>query len=170
MRSTEDIIDLRLRVTRAENPFLFKALAALDARPGIGLRNGLVKQLAEVGLIVHEERLRRESGLSTRAAGRLADALGDHLSGGEPGRATASNLPTAAPAASPAEAPVATSNAERGAVDQAPHMPQPRTDAPAVAPAEAVRADTASSHPDSRSPSRVSGSGPRRVLGGYASD
>ena len=50
MRSSDDTIDVRLRINRAENPFLFKAVSELEAGPGVGLRNGFIKQLAEVGL------------------------------------------------------------------------------------------------------------------------
>lgn len=150
MSSSDDTIDVRVRITRAENPFLFNAVSELEAGPGVGLRNGFIKPLVEVGLMVDEERMRREPGVSTRTAGGLTAALGDHLNGVD-----------AKPAASPA--PLA--------------EPEQPLEAPAVASSAPATVASASAHvaallPNdlARSPSRVSGSGPRQMLGGYTGD
>lgn len=165
MRSSDDTIDVRLRITRAENPFLFKAVSELEAGPGVGLRNGFIKQLAEVGLMVHEERMRREPGVSTRTAGGLTAALSDHLSGAGAGVSVVMSAPAPIGRVIAAAPPAQNAAAEPAAVEPAGEPAPVRSSQPATG-------DAAPPLPieESRSPSRVTGSGTRRVLGGYAND
>ncbi len=163
MRSSDDIIDVRLRITRAENPFLFKALAELGSGPGVGLRSGFIKQLAEVGLMVHDERMRREPGVSSRTAGGLVAALSDHLSGAGPEGATSNSAP---PGPAVSVMPTAQSAPAGLASGAGPAEPAPALLNQSVG----ASVDAPLPRDDMRSPSRVAGAGPRRLLGGYAND
>lgn len=96
MCSSDGSIDVWLRITRAENPFLFKAVAELEVRPGIGLRNGFIKQLAEVGLMVHEKHALRTWRLHAYR-GQTRASLGDHLSGAEAGAVASASATTGGP-------------------------------------------------------------------------
>ena len=171
MRSSDDTIEVQLWIARAVNPFRFKAVAELEAGLGVGLRNGFIKQLAEVGLIVHEERMRREPGVSTRTAGGLTAALGEHLSGSD-SAITAGSTPAIrpGPVISPARLAEPLARSEHTGRKPAEEAVSGSSARPVnVAPVTA-NVEMTVPNDDARSPSRVSGSGPRRMLGGYASE
>lgn len=76
MSQSDDALDFRVRFHRDESPMLFRAIAGLEAAPGMRKRNLFVRQLMEMGLMVMEERMRRQDGLSTRVSSGLADEVG----------------------------------------------------------------------------------------------
>lgn len=122
MSVNDNIMDIRIRFHRDESPMLFRALSSMDSAPGIRTRNQFVRQLIEMGLLMMEDRMRRQDGLSARVSGGVADEV--------TASAMAMTRPSGLPAATPAlpKAPV-----EPGtdlAVSTAP--------APAPAPAEAA--------------------------------
>lgn len=165
MRSSDDTIEVRLWIARAVNPFLFKAVVELEAGPGVGFRNGFIKQLAEVGLMVHEERMRREPGVSTRTAGGLTAALGDHLSGAGAGASAVASAPAPTGLVVVGGPPAQNAAAEPATVVPPVEPPPVRSSAPVT-----VAPDSPLPNDETHSPSRVTGSGPRRMLGGYAND
>lgn len=95
MSNSDDVLDFRVRFNRDESPMLFRAIAGLEAAPGMRKRNLFVRQLMEMGLMVMEERMRRQEGLSSRLSSGLADDV------------TASALSMARTTARPAAAPAA---------------------------------------------------------------
>ncbi|MBS0454073.1 MAG: hypothetical protein JSS14_22450 [Proteobacteria bacterium] len=164
MSSSDDVIDIRIRFTRGANPILFKAIEGFENRAGVRTRNDFLKQLAEMGLVVHEERMRRDHqvGLSTRISGGLVDSVASSIA----------TTPTSAPAAT-APQPLA-----RAAADQtvehsviAPLAPRAeQAAAPAVEPSDTPSAELVPSHfgaaDDDRPPPRIAGQRARRLLAG----
>jgi hypothetical protein len=75
MSVNDNIMDIRVRFHRDESPMLFRALSAMESAPGVRTRNQFVRQLIEMGLLMMEERMRRQDGLSTRVPSGLVDEL-----------------------------------------------------------------------------------------------
>lgn len=73
--TNDDVLDIRIRFLRRESPLLFRAIEQFSGRPGDRARNGFIRQIMEMGLVVLEERLRRVDGLSTRISGGLVDEV-----------------------------------------------------------------------------------------------
>ncbi|WP_436298063.1 hypothetical protein [Variovorax sp. LjRoot175] len=73
--TNDDVLDIRIRFLRRESPMLFRAIEQFSGRPGDRARNGFIRQLMEMGLVVQEERMRRMDGLSTRISGGLVDEV-----------------------------------------------------------------------------------------------
>jgi hypothetical protein len=79
----------------------------MDSAPGIRTRNQFVRQLIEMGLLMMEDRMRRQDGLSARVSGGVADQVS--------ASAMAMTRPSALTAATPA--------LPKAPVDQKPIVP-----------------------------------------------
>jgi len=185
MSHVDDVLDFRVRFHRDESPMLFRAIAGLDAAPGLRKRNLFVRQLMEMGLIVMEERMRRQDGLSTRVSGGLADELTGAAAAMTRTFASSAAAPATprshgAPATGPAHSadPAAVDSVQMTAASSQASAPvgASRPDpapapAPAPAPQEIVRTAVAAtentpSSDDDRPPPRVGGFKGRRMLDG----
>lgn len=134
MSVNDNIMDIRIRFHRDESPMLFRALSGMESAPGVRTRNQFVRQLIEMGLLMMEDRMRRQDGLSNRLSRGLADEVTES--------AVAMTRPSTLPAATPA---LPESPAEPGPERAAPAAPAPVALAqtsvattPALAPAEAA--------------------------------
>ena len=164
MSSSDDVIDIRIRFTRGANPLLFKAIEGFENRAGVRTRNDFLKQLAEMGLMVHEERMRRDHqvGLSTRISGGLVDSVASSIA----------TTPTSAPAA-PAPQSVPRAAADQSAEHSVIAAPAARVEqdaAPAVSLSAAPIAQPVPSHlraaDDDRPPPGIAGQRAGRLLAG----
>lgn len=167
MSQSDDTLDFRIRFHRDESPMLFRAFAGLEAAPGMRKRNMFARQLMEMGLIVMEERMRRQDGLSTRVSNGLTDELS--ASAGTMARAT--GLPAASPSALPeSAAEPGTDRAVSAAPTPAPAEAAPPAPAPVPAPQiAAVTAPVAANiapADDDRPPPRLGGARAVRMLDG----
>lgn len=161
--SNNDVLDIRIRFFRRESPMLFRAFEEFSGRPGDRSRNGFIRQLLEMGLVVQEERMRRQDGLSTRIAGGFVpDLMGSTAAG--PSSNPAPQQPVATPAtpriteAAPvAQAPVA----EVRAAERAPGADPARTAQAGTAPASSMTV-----RDDDRPPPRPAGAKNLRMLDG----
>lgn len=156
-----DFLDVKIRLVRGESPILYRALEAIESRPGSRTRTLYFRQLAEMGLMMQEERMRvREPGLSSRPASALARDL------------TASATPAAGASAAQAAPTPAPSPPVPAA--QAPARAAPRPALPLAAPALQAAPPPAAPEPlapaagdgDRPAPRVVGQGGSRRLLGG----
>ena len=138
------------------------------ARPGDRARNGFIRQLMEMGLVVQKERLRRMDGLSTRISGGFVDEVLGSASAIQRAPTTASeSLGTGAPAPvgdgrfSASSAP-ALSSAEPVLRPD----PFPAAQPEQATPVSAQSAAAAPARDDDRPPPRVPGFSGRRMLAG----
>lgn len=151
-----DFLDVKIRLVRSEGPILFKALEGIESRPGSRTRTLYFRQLAEMGLMMQEERMRvREPGLSSRPASALArDVAASATRDAVPLAAVGAPAPSA-PAPAPTPAPVSAG---------------PTPELTAVTPtmqASSARAPLVLSPQDTDRPApRVVGQGSRRMLEG----
>ncbi|MDN8618316.1 hypothetical protein [Variovorax ginsengisoli] len=173
MSQNDDTLDFRIRFHRDESPMLFRAFAGLEAAPGMRKRNMFARQLMEMGLIVMEERMRRQDGLSTRVSSGLAD----ELSASAVTMARPTGLPAAAPPALPESPPESgTDRAVSAAPASAPAEAAPPAPAPAPVPAPQIAAVTApvaaniAPADDDRPPPRLGGARAVRMLDGESLD
>ena len=129
MSHSDDALDFRIRFHRDESPMLFRAFASLEAAPGMRKRNLFARQLMEMGLMVMEERMRRQDGLSTRVSQGLADEVA--------ASAVAMTRPAGVPVAIPAptESPAEPGTDRAVSAAPAPVEAAPPALAPAPAPA-----------------------------------
>ncbi|OUM00762.1 hypothetical protein [Variovorax sp. JS1663] len=133
MSQSDDVLDFRVRFHRDESPMLFRAIAGLEAAPGMRKRNLFVRQLMEMGLMVMEERMRRQDGLSTRVSSGLAD----EVSASAGTMARASGRPAAIQSAS--QTPVSPGTDRAASADPGPDAfaKTPVATSPATTPSEA---------------------------------
>ena len=94
MSANDNIMDIRIRFHRDESPMLFRALSSMESAPGIRTRNQFVRQLIEMGLLMMEDRMRRQDGLSAQVSRGVADDV--------TASAMAVTRPSGLPAATPA--------------------------------------------------------------------
>lgn len=168
MSQSDDTLDFRIRIHRDESPMLYRAFAGLEAAPGMRKRNMFARQLMEMGLMVMEERMRRQDGLSTRVSGGLADELSASAV-----TMARDRLPAAAPPARP-ESPAepGTDRAVAAAPAPAPAEAAPPAPAPAPVPVPQIAAVAApvagniAPADDDRPPPRLGGARAVRMLDG----
>lgn len=152
-----DFLDVKIRLVRGESPILFKALESIESRPGSRTRTLYFRSLAEMGLMMQEERMRgREPGLSSRAAATLTRDV----------TSSVASAPAVQTAAAPALAATVTA-----AVVEPPTAPPPVSPpVPALPPAHTPAASTPVSpqaRDDDRPPPRIANQGgSRRLLEG----
>ncbi|PNG48902.1 MULTISPECIES: hypothetical protein [unclassified Variovorax] len=75
MSVNDNIMDIRVRFHRDESPMLFRALSGMESAPGVRTRNQFVRQLIEMGLLMMEERMRRQDGVPIRVSSGLTDEV-----------------------------------------------------------------------------------------------
>lgn len=177
MNPNEDVLEIRIRFHRAENPMLFRAISDFDAAPGLRTRNLFVRQLMEMGLIVMEERIRRQDdGLSTRVSGGVVDQVTGSASTIQRSSASVqSEVPRPHPPSAPGDALVtAPAAAQTHTAVSAEALAQDSSSQPTLA---AHQAESAARRPvtpvpppaagdDDRPPPRVPGFNGRRMLAG----
>ncbi|WP_298705850.1 hypothetical protein [Variovorax gossypii] len=151
-----DFLDIKIRLVRGESPILFKALEGIESRPGSRTRTLYFRQLAEMGLMVQEERMRRDPGVSTRTASALVRDL-----------TTSASAVQAAPAPTPS-APALVAQAPASAAPAPTPSPSMPAAPPATVQSPAVPAPVAHGAQDSDRPApRTAGQGgARRLLEG----
>jgi hypothetical protein len=178
----DDVLDFRIRFHRAENPMLFRAISGFAAAPGVRTRNLFVRQLMEMGLMVMEERMRRQDGLSTRVSGGLVDEVAGavtamnrtaaaiesapHALRSTPITATESSVTPEQTSASLSPTRVDPAPAPSSAEPAASQVPAPVARSERSAPASGERPAATSVRDDDRPPPRVPGFAGRRMLAG----
>lgn len=166
MSANDNIMDIRIRFHRDESPMLFRALSSMDSAPGVRTRNQFVRQLIEMGLLMMEDRMRRQDGLSARVSGGVAD----EVTASAMAMAWSSGLPAATPALPKAPVEPGTDRAVSAA--PAPAEAAPPALAPAPTPAAQIAASPASvagevaAGDDDRPPPRLGGVRAVRMLDG----
>ena len=166
MSVNDNIMDIRIRFHRDESPMLFRALSSMESAPGIRTRNQFVRQLIEMGLLMMEDRIRRQDGLTGRVSGGIADEVTTS--------AMAVTRPSGLPAATPALPKSAVEPRTDRAVSAAPAPVEaaPPALAPAPLPAPQIAAIPASAAggvaagDDDRHPPRLGGVRAVRMLDG----
>lgn len=165
MSVNDNIMDIRIRFHRDESPMLFRALSSMDSAPGVRTRNQFVRQLIEMGLLMMEDRMRRQDGLSARVSGGLADEVAAMA------MTRNSVLPAAAPPALP-ESPAEPGTGRAVSPAPAPAEAAPAAPAPAPVPTPQIAAVAApvsgntAPGDDDRPPPRLGGVRAVRMLDG----